>query len=190
MMIILYLHLMGFVSSFSILILKTAALFLLYLQSGLYHNVYPLQNNTSLIIHKIPISQSKSGHLLLHCSVTYALWSFVFHFFGFYWVLPKMFPHLLFWWRNWVGKIFFRFFGIWFHYVDCGSKIIVVFLRIRKFQESNWLSHLLDCCLISLKRGALPIVTPFLSFYNHYLSVHNPCNSVDFFVFIARGSSA
>ena len=35
-------------------------------------------------------------HLLLHRSVAYALWSFVFHSFGFYWVLPKTVPDLLF----------------------------------------------------------------------------------------------
>jgi hypothetical protein len=43
-------------------------------------------------------------HLLLHCSVAYRLWSFVFQRFGIFWVLPVSDLDLFFGWHNWLGK--------------------------------------------------------------------------------------
>ena len=45
-----------------------------------------------------------TSHLLLHCSFTYGLWSFVFRSFGALWVLSSSVSGLLFGWRNWLGK--------------------------------------------------------------------------------------
>ncbi|XP_065627831.1 sphingoid long-chain bases kinase 1 [Quercus suber] len=43
-------------------------------------------------------------HLLLHCEMTYRLWSFVFITFGLPWVIPRSITELLFGWWNWLGK--------------------------------------------------------------------------------------
>ena len=43
-------------------------------------------------------------HLLLHCKVSYALWSAVFEAFRIQWVMPRTVSSLLFAWRNWFGK--------------------------------------------------------------------------------------
>ena len=43
-------------------------------------------------------------HLLIHCDLAYAFWSFVFRVFGIQWVLPKWVVDLLFAHRNWFGK--------------------------------------------------------------------------------------
>ena len=43
-------------------------------------------------------------HLLMHCNIVHALWSFVFKAFGVLWVLPHRVVDLLFEWRNWFGK--------------------------------------------------------------------------------------
>jgi hypothetical protein len=44
------------------------------------------------------------SHLLLHCEITYGLWTFVFRSFGISWVLLGCIPDLLFGWHNWLGK--------------------------------------------------------------------------------------
>jgi len=41
---------------------------------------------------------------LLHYSVAFALWSFLFRSFEFHGVLPEKATDLFFGWRNWVGK--------------------------------------------------------------------------------------
>jgi hypothetical protein len=43
-------------------------------------------------------------HLLIHCSVAGVLWSWVFHTFGIYWVLPGKVVDLLFSWWNGLGR--------------------------------------------------------------------------------------
>ena len=43
-------------------------------------------------------------HLLIHCPVAGALWSWVFHTFGIYWVLPGKVADLLFSWWNGLGR--------------------------------------------------------------------------------------
>ena len=43
-------------------------------------------------------------HLLLHCKVSYALWSAFFEAFRIQWVMPRTVSSLLFAWRNWFGK--------------------------------------------------------------------------------------
>lgn len=44
-------------------------------------------------------------HLLIHCDLAYALWSFVYWVFGIKWVLPKWVVDFLFARRNWFGKL-------------------------------------------------------------------------------------
>jgi hypothetical protein len=43
-------------------------------------------------------------HLLIHCPVAGALWTWVFHTFGIYWVLPGKVADLLFSWWNRLGQ--------------------------------------------------------------------------------------
>ena len=43
-------------------------------------------------------------HLLLHCSVAFMLWSFLFRSFGFHWVLLEMVIELLFGWMARLGR--------------------------------------------------------------------------------------
>uniref|UniRef100_A0A2N9HQT2 Reverse transcriptase domain-containing protein n=1 Tax=Fagus sylvatica TaxID=28930 RepID=A0A2N9HQT2_FAGSY len=43
-------------------------------------------------------------HLLLHCEIASALWSYVFTMFGVQWVLPAKVLDLLFGWHNWFGR--------------------------------------------------------------------------------------
>ena len=43
-------------------------------------------------------------HLLLHCSFSHGLWSFLFRSFHVNWVMPRNVKDLLFGWRNWFGK--------------------------------------------------------------------------------------
>ena len=45
-----------------------------------------------------------TSHLLLHCSFTYGLWSFVLRSVGMLSVLPSSVSDLLFGWRHWLGK--------------------------------------------------------------------------------------
>ena len=45
-----------------------------------------------------------TSHLLLHCSFTYGLWSFVLRSVGMLSILPSSVSDLLFGWRHWLGK--------------------------------------------------------------------------------------
>ena len=50
-------------------------------------------------------------HLLLHCPVTYTLWTLMLHPFGIHWVMQGMVAGLLFCWHQWLWNIL-QIFGI------------------------------------------------------------------------------
>ena len=116
MMIILYLHFMGFVSSFSILILKTAffsSIFTIWSISQCISTSkqcithYPTNSYLSILI--------RAPFVTLQCYIC-----FVEFCLSFLWVLlgiTKNVPSPFVLMADWVGKIFFRIFGIWFCYV-------------------------------------------------------------------------
>ena len=41
-------------------------------------------------------------YLLLHCPVTYTLWTFTLQAFGIHWVMPGLVARLLFCWHQWL----------------------------------------------------------------------------------------
>ena len=87
-------------------------------------------------------------HLLLHCTVTREIWSYVFRLFGVHWVISGSVLDLVVGWRNWFGK---QSSEVWNLVPLCVMWSIWRERNNRTFEDiEHFVGQLIESCMCSL----------------------------------------
>ena len=120
-------------------------------------------------------------HLLLHCGKTHRLWSLVFRFFGFSWVLPRTVADTLLGWWNWPRKYSSSIWNL--------APLCLMWCLWRERNWRTWKARMTNYwllsvapCLTSLGLGESPLVT--LSLCSLALSFAFSVFPLSFFFFL------